>query len=252
MKILFSNSDLLVKAGIWAAANWLLDAFSLWVFLLAFGAHIDPIDVLVAYGLANILAVIPLTPERAGRRRADHRRRAHPLRRPGRRGRGRRPQLAPRQLLAAHPLRRHLVPVAPPRAPAGHLEGATPPPPEPARAPPDPLSPRVGPRPAGPAWSGPDLDARPATSTAERALEESVRGPVALPLGRTAGDRRTHPLHRPRGGRRPRARPATRSCCSAPATTAVPCASAAAPPAGSKWTSPRPRPTSAAASTRSG
>jgi putative heme transporter len=66
MKILLSSSDLLVRAGIWAAANWLLDAASLWVFLLAFGAHISPIDVLVAYGLANILAVIPVTPSGLG------------------------------------------------------------------------------------------------------------------------------------------------------------------------------------------
>ena len=35
---------------------------SLWVFLFAFGAHVSPIDLLVAYGLANILAVIPITP----------------------------------------------------------------------------------------------------------------------------------------------------------------------------------------------
>jgi hypothetical protein len=66
MKILMSSSDLLWRAGIWAAANWLLDATSLWVFLLAFGAHVSPIDVLVAYGLANILAVIPLTPSGLG------------------------------------------------------------------------------------------------------------------------------------------------------------------------------------------
>lgn len=66
MKILFTNPELLVRAGIWAAANWLLDATSLWVFLLAFGAHVSPIDVLVAYGLANILAVIPLTPSGLG------------------------------------------------------------------------------------------------------------------------------------------------------------------------------------------
>ena len=66
MKILFSSSELLTKAGAWAAANWLLDAASLWVFLLAFGAHISPIDVLVAYGLANILAIIPLTPSGLG------------------------------------------------------------------------------------------------------------------------------------------------------------------------------------------
>ena len=67
MKILFSSSDhLLHKAGAWAAANWLLDCASLFVFLLAFGAHVSPIDVLVAYGLANILAVIPITPSGLG------------------------------------------------------------------------------------------------------------------------------------------------------------------------------------------
>ncbi len=66
MKILFTSSELLRKAGIWAAANWLLDATSLWVFLIAFGAHLSPIDVLVAYGLANILAVIPITPSGLG------------------------------------------------------------------------------------------------------------------------------------------------------------------------------------------
>ncbi len=66
MKILVTSSDLLLKAGIWAAANWLLDCASLYVFCLAFGARVSPIDVLVAYGLANILAVIPLTPSGLG------------------------------------------------------------------------------------------------------------------------------------------------------------------------------------------
>ncbi len=66
MKILFSSSGLLRRAGLWAAANWLLDAASLWVFLLAFGATVNPVDVLVAYGLANILAVIPVTPSGLG------------------------------------------------------------------------------------------------------------------------------------------------------------------------------------------
>jgi uncharacterized protein (TIRG00374 family) len=66
MKILFASPELVTRAGIWAAANWILDATSLWVFLSAFGAHVSPIDVLVAYGLANILAVIPLTPSGLG------------------------------------------------------------------------------------------------------------------------------------------------------------------------------------------
>ena len=66
LKILSTSSGLLRKAGIWAAANWLLDCASLYVFCLAFGAKISPIDVLVAYGLANVLAVIPLTPSGLG------------------------------------------------------------------------------------------------------------------------------------------------------------------------------------------
>jgi hypothetical protein len=66
MKMLSTSPELLTRAGIWAAANWLLDASSLWVFLFAFGAHVSPINVLVAYGLANILAFIPLTPSGLG------------------------------------------------------------------------------------------------------------------------------------------------------------------------------------------
>jgi len=57
-----SERELLYRSIGWAAANWLLDAASLWVFILAFHRLISPIDLLVAYGLANILAVIPITP----------------------------------------------------------------------------------------------------------------------------------------------------------------------------------------------
>src|SRR5947209_6044742 len=45
-----------------AAANWTLDAASLWVFLYAFGFRAGPIELVVAYGLANVLAAIPVTP----------------------------------------------------------------------------------------------------------------------------------------------------------------------------------------------
>jgi hypothetical protein len=56
------DRKLLARAVGWAAANWLLDAASLWVFVAAFGYR-PPIDgVLVAFGLANVLAAIPLTP----------------------------------------------------------------------------------------------------------------------------------------------------------------------------------------------
>jgi uncharacterized protein (TIRG00374 family) len=62
LEVLLRDRALLVHALEWAAANWLLDATSLWVFVFAFGHTVSPIDLLVAYGLANILAVIPITP----------------------------------------------------------------------------------------------------------------------------------------------------------------------------------------------
>jgi uncharacterized protein (TIRG00374 family) len=62
LRTLVDDRELLRRAITWAAANWLFDAASLWVFIAAFGKLISPIDLLVAYGLANILAVIPITP----------------------------------------------------------------------------------------------------------------------------------------------------------------------------------------------
>ena len=60
--MLINNRRTLWWAFAYAAANWLLDAACLWVFLWSFGSIISPIDLLVAYGLANISAAIPLTP----------------------------------------------------------------------------------------------------------------------------------------------------------------------------------------------
>jgi uncharacterized protein (TIRG00374 family) len=45
-----------------AAANWLADAASLFVFVGAFGHWVDPVALLVAYGVANIAAALPITP----------------------------------------------------------------------------------------------------------------------------------------------------------------------------------------------
>lgn len=59
---LLSDRDLLKRVVFWAALNWLLDAASLWVFLRAFGQSLDPDALIVAFGLANIIAVIPITP----------------------------------------------------------------------------------------------------------------------------------------------------------------------------------------------
>ena len=122
MKILLTSSDLLVRGGAWAAANWLLDAASLWVFLLAFGTAVSPIDVLVAYGLANILASIPLTPSGLGvielRRSPCSRASACPER-------WLPPEslVAPGQLLAPHPLRGRGLPLPAPGHPAGRSRG---------------------------------------------------------------------------------------------------------------------------------
>ncbi len=59
---LSSDRRLLRNVVFWAAANWLLDAASLWVFLRAFGETL-PVDALiVAFCLANVLAAIPILP----------------------------------------------------------------------------------------------------------------------------------------------------------------------------------------------
>lgn len=54
--------QLVRRGALWAAANWLLDASSLWVLLSAFGSVVNPVNLVVAYGVAGVLAAIPLTP----------------------------------------------------------------------------------------------------------------------------------------------------------------------------------------------
>jgi len=64
--LLINNRRTLWWAFTWAGLNWLFDAACLWVFIWAFGHVISPIDLLVAYGLANVLAAIPVTPAGLG------------------------------------------------------------------------------------------------------------------------------------------------------------------------------------------
>jgi uncharacterized protein (TIRG00374 family) len=63
---LTSNTGRLGSCIAWAGANWLFDAASLWVFLAAFGHGAgrfpNPDGVLVAYGVANVVGAIPITP----------------------------------------------------------------------------------------------------------------------------------------------------------------------------------------------
>ena len=61
-----AERQLLTRAIGWAAAFWLLDAASLFVFIAALGKIVSPVDLLVAYGLAQVLAVIPITPSGLG------------------------------------------------------------------------------------------------------------------------------------------------------------------------------------------
>jgi hypothetical protein len=60
--LLLADRRLLLSAVGWAAANWLLDAASLEVFVWAFGHRPGVVGLLVSYGLANVLAAIPITP----------------------------------------------------------------------------------------------------------------------------------------------------------------------------------------------
>jgi len=59
---LISDRQLLWRVVFWATANWLLDAASLWVFLRAYGVTLPVDALLVAFGLANVLAAIPILP----------------------------------------------------------------------------------------------------------------------------------------------------------------------------------------------
>jgi uncharacterized protein (TIRG00374 family) len=62
LQTLLDDRRLLARAAGWAALNWVLDAASLWVFLAAFGHRLGPDGLLVAYGLAYVVAAIPVTP----------------------------------------------------------------------------------------------------------------------------------------------------------------------------------------------
>lgn len=53
---------LLVRVFVWATANWVLDIAALWVFLRAFGGSIAIDGLVVAFGIANVLSSVPITP----------------------------------------------------------------------------------------------------------------------------------------------------------------------------------------------
>ena len=53
---------MLGRVAFWASLNWVLDAAALWVFLRAFSITMDFDALLIAFGIANLLAAIPITP----------------------------------------------------------------------------------------------------------------------------------------------------------------------------------------------
>jgi uncharacterized protein (TIRG00374 family) len=59
---LLSDPAILGRAAGWAALHWLSSATALWVFLRAFGVSADVDALIVSFGLANVLAAIPITP----------------------------------------------------------------------------------------------------------------------------------------------------------------------------------------------
>lgn len=52
----------LAQALGWATVNWLVDVAALWIVLFAVGQRLSPPAVLVAFALANLAALIPITP----------------------------------------------------------------------------------------------------------------------------------------------------------------------------------------------
>jgi uncharacterized protein (TIRG00374 family) len=62
LRTLAGDRSVMTRAVGWATANWVADAAALWVSLAAFGYRIGPDGLLVAYGLANVTAAIPVTP----------------------------------------------------------------------------------------------------------------------------------------------------------------------------------------------
>lgn len=62
LRRLVADPAFLRRSAGWAAANWLLDASSLWAFVRAFDHSLGLVGLLVAYGLANVAAALPITP----------------------------------------------------------------------------------------------------------------------------------------------------------------------------------------------
>ena len=66
LRDLVSDRQLAIRATAWAAAYWIALAAALWTLLHAFGWTGHPVSVMVAFGLVNVLAALPVTPRGLG------------------------------------------------------------------------------------------------------------------------------------------------------------------------------------------
>jgi putative heme transporter len=66
LRELVADRRLAAQAIAWSGAYWLALAAALWLLLHAFGWTGHPISVLVAFGLVNVLAALPVTPRGLG------------------------------------------------------------------------------------------------------------------------------------------------------------------------------------------
>jgi uncharacterized protein (TIRG00374 family) len=62
IRVLFTDTRLLLRVVGWAGANWLLDAGALWMFLRGVGGNLALDGLLVSFCLANVMAAVPITP----------------------------------------------------------------------------------------------------------------------------------------------------------------------------------------------
>ena len=66
VRTLATDRHVLLSALTWASLNWLLDAASLWCFIAAFGRFANPVGLFAAYGIANVLGALPVSPAGLG------------------------------------------------------------------------------------------------------------------------------------------------------------------------------------------
>jgi uncharacterized protein (TIRG00374 family) len=66
LRRLARDRGVMIRSLLWAALNWLLDAASLWCFIAAFGSFTNPVGLFAAYGIANVLGALPISPAGLG------------------------------------------------------------------------------------------------------------------------------------------------------------------------------------------